>query len=118
MHSDRVCENEPQLALASRQATGDFAQALGVAQLAVQHGDQLGPTIKATRVALGLMFSDPGLELQAWDELQNLAENTAYSIHGGSLRVVESLVLEGNPESHYRSFRHSSRATARGWRKS
>jgi hypothetical protein len=34
----------------------DFPQALGMAQLAEQHGDQLGPTAEAARVALGLMF--------------------------------------------------------------
>src|SRR3954471_20332538 len=85
----------PQFALASGQPTGDFAQALGVAQLAEQHGDQLGPTAEAARMALGLMFVDLGLKLQAWDELQNLAENTAYSIHGGSLRVVRVWFLKG-----------------------
>src|SRR6516165_4167507 len=62
-------------------------------ELAEQHGDELGPTAKAARVALGLMLLDPGLKLQARDELQNLAEDARYSIHGGKLRIVQAWFL-------------------------
>lgn len=79
----------PQLPLAGGQPTGDLAQALGVAQWAEQHREELRPTAEPARMTPGFMFPDLGLKLQAGDELQNLAENTAYSIHGGSLRAVE-----------------------------
>src|SRR6516165_9925591 len=62
-------------------------------ELAEQHGDELGPTAKAALVALGLMLLDPGLKLQARDELQNLAEDARYSIHGGKLRIVQAWFL-------------------------
>jgi hypothetical protein len=78
----------PQLSFAGGQPTRDFAQALGVAQLAEQHRDQLGPTVETAGMALGLVLPNFGLERQTRNELQNLAENARYSIHGGSLRVV------------------------------
>jgi hypothetical protein len=40
-------------------------------------------------MTLGLVFLNLGLKRQAQNELQNLAEYAAYSIHGGSLRVVD-----------------------------
>jgi hypothetical protein len=79
----------PQFALAGRQPPSDFAQALRMAQLAEQHGDHLRPTAETAGMPFGLMFPNLGLESQMWDELQYLAENAAYSIHGGSLRVVD-----------------------------
>lgn len=39
----------------------------------------------AANLAACAMLADGRLELQAWDELQDLEENAAYSIHGGGL---------------------------------
>src|SRR5882672_3250333 len=76
-----------QLSLTRRQPAGDLAQALGVAQLAKQHGDHLRPTGKASGVPLGLVLLHGRFKLHSWNQLQNLTENTAYSIQGGiSLR--------------------------------
>jgi hypothetical protein len=52
----------PQFAFAGSQSTGDFALALGMPQLAAQHGDQLGSTAEATRMAFGFMLLSLGLE--------------------------------------------------------
>src|SRR5215472_8087119 len=79
----------PQFPFAGGQTARDFAQALRMSELAEQHGDQLGPTAEAAGMPFGFMLPDFGLERQARDELQDLAENAAYSIHGGSLRVVD-----------------------------
>src|SRR6516225_9845649 len=79
----------PQFPFAGGQTARDFAQALRMSELAEQHGDQLGPTAETAGMPFGFMLPDFGLERQARDELQDLAENAAYSIHGGSLRVVD-----------------------------
>jgi hypothetical protein len=57
-------------------------------QLAEQHGHELAPTSKAAGVAFSFMLPDCGLELHAGKQLQQLTENAAYSIHGGSLASV------------------------------
>jgi hypothetical protein len=61
---------------------------MGSTQLAEQHGHELAPTGKTARVALRLMLLDGGFKLDSRKQLQQLAENTAYSIHGGSLPSV------------------------------
>jgi hypothetical protein len=61
---------------------------MGPTQLAEQHGHELAPTGKPARVALRLMLLDGSLKLDARKQLQQLAENTAYSIHGESLASV------------------------------
>src|SRR5215469_4341795 len=90
----------PQFPFAGGQTPRDFAQALRMSELAEQHGDQLGPAAEAAGMPFSFMLPDFGLERQARDELQDLAENTAYSIHGGSLRVVDVWFL-GNSNSDY-----------------
>ena len=55
----------PQLALAGRQPSTDFAQGVRLPQVTKQHGDELPPTTKAPRVALGPVFGDRRLEFQA-----------------------------------------------------
>src|SRR5215831_11789047 len=87
----------PQFPFAGGQTPRDFAQALRMSELAEQHGDQLGPAAEAAGMPFGFMLPDFGLERQARDELQDLAENAAYSIHGGSLRVVDVWFL-GNTQ--------------------
>ena len=50
-----------------RQTASDLAQALGVSNLAKQHGDHLRPTGKAARMPLGLMLPYCGFKLQPWN---------------------------------------------------
>jgi hypothetical protein len=47
-----------QLAQTAGQPVADLAQRIGVAQLAEQHGHELGPTIETLGCALGLMLLD------------------------------------------------------------
>jgi hypothetical protein len=72
-----------QLALAGRQPPADFAQGMGLPQLAKQHGDELPPAGEAPCVPLGPVLAHQLLELQARKKLEKLGENAAYSIHGG-----------------------------------
>jgi hypothetical protein len=53
-----------------------------MAQLAEQHGDELAPTAESPRMAFRRVLLDGGLKLQSWQELENLTENAACSIHG------------------------------------
>jgi hypothetical protein len=64
--------------------------------LAKQHRNELGPAAKATCVALRLMLSYSGLKLQAGELLQHLRENAAYSIHGGGLLRLLSVLAGTN----------------------
>jgi hypothetical protein len=54
---------------------------LRVTQLAEHHCAELVPTAESVLSVLSLL--NGGFELQARNELQNLTENAAYSIHGG-----------------------------------
>jgi hypothetical protein len=63
-------------------------------QLAEKHGHELAPTSKATSVALGLMLANRCFKLDTRKQLQQLTENAAYSIHGGSLAAVIWFCLE------------------------
>ena len=74
-----------QLTFGGCQSLRDFTQAVGTPQLAEQHGDELAPAGEASRVSLALVLAHRGLELGTRKQLQNLAENAAYSIHGGCL---------------------------------
>src|SRR5271157_2112096 len=47
----------PQLPLTGRQSAANFAQRLGPAQLAEQHGDELSPTAESARMPFGFMFT-------------------------------------------------------------
>ena len=66
----------------------NFSQAMGPTQLAERHGHELAPTGKPARVALPLMLLDGSFKLDSRKQLQQLDENTAYSIHGESLAAV------------------------------
>jgi len=72
-----------QLAFKRGQSAADLAQALGIGELAEHHGNELLPAGETAGVALGVVFAGEGLELEAREELQKLAENAGYSIHGG-----------------------------------
>jgi hypothetical protein len=53
--------------------------------LAEQHRHELSPTAKSAAMSLGLMLPNRILKLYPWEQLQQLSENAAYSIHGGTL---------------------------------
>src|SRR5438105_3676593 len=74
-----------QLAFAGCKTVTDFTQRLSLRKLAVQHGHELSPTGKATRVPLGLVLAHGLLEHTPWKQLEKLGENGTYSIQGGSL---------------------------------
>jgi hypothetical protein len=71
-----------QLPFTGAQASAHLAQRLGLAQMAEQHRDELGPAFKATGVAVGSMFLHRGFKFQPREQLQKLRKNTAYSTHG------------------------------------
>jgi hypothetical protein len=78
------------------QSLANLSQAVGSTQLTEQHGHELAPARKATRVALSFMLVDGCFELDAGKQLQQLTENAAYSIHGGSLASVIWFSAEPN----------------------
>jgi hypothetical protein len=53
-----------------------------MAELAKQHGNELGPTIESSGVAVGSMLPHGGGEVTAGEQLQQLRKNAAYSIQG------------------------------------
>jgi hypothetical protein len=52
--------------------------------LAKQHGDELPPTSETARMPLGSMLTHQPFEFQTRKQLEQLRENAAYSIHGGT----------------------------------
>jgi hypothetical protein len=58
--------------LAGGQAAANFAQRLGVSQLAKEHGDELPPTTETSRMTFSAVLADSRFELQAGNQLQNL----------------------------------------------
>lgn len=70
---------------------------MGPAQLAEQHGHELAPTGKPARVALRLMLLDGSFKLDSRKQLQQLAENTAYSLHGESLDFGDLVLARTHP---------------------
>src|SRR4029077_5740487 len=75
------------------QSATDLTQRLGPPQLAEQHGDELGPAIESTGMAVRLVFFDGCFEFQPGKQLQKLRKNAAYSIHGGSLRSLRLVLV-------------------------
>src|SRR5215472_1278819 len=71
-----------QLPFAGLQSFRDLAQRFGLRQLAEQHGHELSPTAKAARVPLGSLLSHRGFKPIPRDQLENLAEDAAYSFQG------------------------------------
>ncbi len=59
----------PQLAFAGRQTAADFAQRLGAAEVAKQHGDKLSPASEAAGVAFPAMLADGLLKLRTREQL-------------------------------------------------
>src|SRR5690606_35125715 len=76
-----------QLALTARQPAADLAQRVRPSELTEQHGDELAPTREPARVALGVGTDHGLLELGAWKELEQLAEDAAESCQGVALRA-------------------------------
>jgi hypothetical protein len=80
-------------------------------QLAEQHGHKLAPARKTTRVPFRFMLANGGFELHAGKQLQQLTENAAYSVHGGSLASMiwflaetQFTLAELSPLSHSECF--------------
>jgi hypothetical protein len=63
-------------------------------QLAKQHGDELAAAAETAGVALGLVLPDGSLELQPRQQLQHLRRNARYSLHGGSLLGLTSILAK------------------------
>jgi hypothetical protein len=63
-------------------------------QLAKQHRDELAPAAETAGVALGLVLPDGSLELQPRQQLQHLRRNARYSLHGGSLLGLTSILAK------------------------
>jgi hypothetical protein len=74
----------PQLAFTGSQAPTDFAQGLGLPELAKQHGHELPPTGETAGMPFGAMLTNQRFKLQTRKQLEQLRENAAYSIHGGT----------------------------------
>jgi hypothetical protein len=70
-----------QLALAAAKSLLDLAQAVRTSQLAKQHRDELLPAADASGVPLRIEFMHLTFEVGARNELENLAEQTAESVH-------------------------------------
>ena len=96
-----------QLAFARAQTLGDLAQRFGLRELTEQHRHQLSPIAETARITLGLMFLHCCFEAVARDQLQNLAEDAAYSFQGeASLVRWRSFLQELNP--NYQRLRPST----------
>ena len=68
-------------ALAARQAVADFAQRVGPAKLAEQHGDELRPTGESFGGAFGpVLFHQRG-EFRPWKMMQQLIEQACRLYH-------------------------------------
>jgi hypothetical protein len=55
------------LSLASGQASANFAQRLGMTQLAKEHGDELPPTTETPGMSLGAVLAHGRCKFQARD---------------------------------------------------
>ena len=87
-----------ELALGGAQTLRDLGQAVRPAQLTEQHGHELAPAGEAAGVALGMVLLHRLLEFAAGEQLQELAEYAAYSVHGRHLRQGKVvLVREPTP---------------------
>src|SRR5207249_2974453 len=71
-----------ELALAARQTPADLPEAVGAAELAEEHGDELTPAREPLGGVIGTMVFDRLLELKAGEELQQLREDARKSLHG------------------------------------
>src|SRR6202011_822406 len=78
------------------QSATNLTQRLGPPQVAEQHGDELAPALESTGMAIRLVLFDGRFEFQPGKQLQKLRKNTAYSIHGGSLRSLRLVRSEPN----------------------
>src|ERR1035438_10426308 len=70
-----------QLAQTAGQPIADLAQRIGMAQLAEEHGHELGPAVETLGSALGLMLFDQAGEFQARKMMKQLIEQTRDLYH-------------------------------------
>jgi hypothetical protein len=73
-----------------------------MAQLAKQHGNELGPTIEPLGGALGFVLFDQSGELQTRKVLQQLIEQARDLYHGGALlggdqRCPSNIIMKPPP---------------------
>jgi hypothetical protein len=61
---------------------------MGSAQLTKQHRHELSPTTESATVTLGPVLLDHLFEFKGDNQGENLAENAAYSIQGGTSSVA------------------------------
>ncbi len=67
-----------QFAFAGLESFVDFAEALRLAELAEEHGDELVPTVETAGVAFALMAADDLFKHRLGDQMEKLAENAGY----------------------------------------
>ena len=72
-----------ELALAAGQAVTDLTQAVGVGQVAEEHGDKLRPAVKALGTALGLVLAGQGGEAGVGNVLEQLTKQAGDLYHRG-----------------------------------
>jgi hypothetical protein len=71
-----------QFALAGLESFVDFTEALGLAELAEEHGHELVPAAKTAGVAFALVATDDLFKHRPGNLLEKLAENAGYLRHG------------------------------------
>ncbi len=71
-----------QLAFAGLQPFVDFAEALGLAKRAEEHGDELVPATETAGVAFAAVAVDDLFKQRAGHQLEKLAENAGYFRQG------------------------------------
>lgn len=71
-----------QFAFAGLEAFVDFAEALGLAELAEEHSDELVPAAETAGVAFALMAADDLFKHRPGDQMKKLAENAGYLRQG------------------------------------
>jgi len=81
-----------QLAFTGRQSLAYFSQGSSGCELTKHHGHKLAPTGETSGMPFRTVLRNGMLKTVSWEQLEQLSENAAYSIHGGSLRSVD-LVL-------------------------
>jgi len=84
-----------ELAAGDGQSVADLPQALGLSELAEEHGDILVPGGKTLGVAFCPAFLDKPQKRDPGDDLENLAEQTCGKLHGRDSFVVfaDSLIV-------------------------
>jgi hypothetical protein len=79
-----------EFSFAAGQSPTDLTEAVGSAELAEKHGDELPPAAEPLCGVIGSVLLDGLFEFQSWEQLQELRENARKSWHGrASLDFIE-----------------------------